>query len=75
MNKSGFRWGGGGGGGGLVPIVDTKVFEQTYYHLLHCLPDVRSLVEPVARIEESVVCSTKSSHGKCIIPFKGSYYE
>ena len=26
-------------------------FERTY-HLLHCFPDVRSLVEPVARIEE-----------------------
>ena len=23
-----------------------------YHHLLHCFPDVRSLVEPVARIEE-----------------------
>ena len=26
-------------------------FEWTY-HLLHCFPDVKSLVEPVARIEE-----------------------
>ena len=39
----------------LVPIVDTVLeeFEQTY-HLLHCFPDVRSLVEPVANIESPV---------------------
>ena len=38
----------------LVPIVDAVLeeFEQSYHHLLHCFPDVRSLVEPVARIEE-----------------------
>ena len=38
----------------LVPIVDVVLeeFEWTYHHLLHCFPDVRSLVEPVARIEE-----------------------
>ena len=38
----------------LVPIVDTVLeeFERTYHHLLHCFPDVSSLVEPVARIEE-----------------------
>ena len=35
----------------LVPIVDT-VLEEFEHHLLHCFPDVRSLVEPVARIEE-----------------------
>ena len=37
-----------------LPIVDAVLegFEQTYHHLLHCFPDVRSLVEPVARIEE-----------------------
>ena len=37
-----------------MPIVDTVLeeFEQSYYHLLHCFSDVRSLVEPVARIEE-----------------------
>ena len=47
MNKSlDFRW-------RLVLIVDTVLeeFEQTY-HLLYCFPDIRSLVEPVARIEE-----------------------
>ena len=35
-----------------MPIVDAilEEFEQTYY-LLHCFPDVGSLVEPVARIE------------------------
>ena len=34
-------------------IVDAVLgeFERTY-HLLHCFPDVSSLVEPVARIEE-----------------------
>ena len=37
-----------------MPIVDGVLgeFEQSYHHLLHCFPDVRSLVEPVARIEE-----------------------
>ena len=46
----------------LVPIVDTVLeeFKQTYHHLLHCFPDVSSLFEPVARIEEirteSLVC-------------------
>ena len=45
----------------LVPIVDAVLeeFEQSYHHLLHCFPDVRSLVEPVPRIEEmpeSLVC-------------------
>ena len=44
-----------------MPIVDAVLeeFERTYHlHLLHCFPDVRSLVEPVARIEEteSPVC-------------------
>ena len=36
-----------------MPIVDTVLeeFEQSY-HLLHCFPDVRSLVKPVPRIEE-----------------------
>ena len=42
-----------------MPIVDAVLeeFEQSY-HLLHCFPDIRSLVEPVARIEEiqSLVC-------------------
>ena len=34
-------------------IVDAvlKEFERSY-HLLHCFPDIRSLVEPVPRIEE-----------------------
>ena len=38
----------------IVPIVDAVLeeFEQSYHHLLHCFSDVRSLVEPVARIEE-----------------------
>ena len=38
----------------LVPIIDAVLeeFEQSHHHLLHCFPDVRSLVEPVARIEE-----------------------
>ena len=38
----------------LVLIADAVLeeFEWTYHHLLHCFPDVRSLVEPVARIEE-----------------------
>ena len=37
----------------LAPIIDTVLdeFEQIY-HLLHCFPDISSLVEPVARIEE-----------------------
>ena len=36
-----------------MPIVDAVLeeFERSYYHLL-CFPDVRSLVEPVPRIEE-----------------------
>ena len=42
-----------------MPIVDAVLeeFEQTY-HLLHYFPDVSSLVEPGARIEEieSPVC-------------------
>ena len=43
-----------------MPIVDAVLeeFERSYHHLLHCFLDVRSLVEPVARIEEiqSLVC-------------------
>ena len=38
-----------------MPIVDAVLeeFERSYHHhLLHCFPDVRSLVEPVPRIEE-----------------------
>ena len=37
-----------------MPIVGAVLeeFEQSHHHLLHCFPDVRSLVEPVARIEE-----------------------
>ena len=37
-----------------MSIVDAVLeeFEQTYHNLLHCFSDVRSLVEPVARIEE-----------------------
>ena len=40
-----------------MPIVDAvpEEFELTYHHLLHCFPDVRSLVEPV-RDTESLVC-------------------
>ena len=42
-----------------MPIVDAVLeeFERTY-HLLHCFPDVSSLVQPIARIEEiqSLVC-------------------
>ena len=36
-----------------MPIVDAVLekFEWSY-HLLHCFSDVRSLVEPVTRIEE-----------------------
>ena len=34
-------------------IVDAVLEEfERSYHLLHCFPDVRSLVEPVPRIEE-----------------------
>ena len=34
-------------------IVDTILEEFEWsYHLLHCFSDVRSLVQPVARIEE-----------------------
>ena len=44
----------------LVPIVDAVLeeFEQIYHHLLHCFPDVSSLVEHIARMEEiqSPVC-------------------
>ena len=38
----------------LVPIVDTVLeeFEWSYHHLLHCFPDIRSLVESVPRREE-----------------------
>ena len=43
-----------------MPIVDIVLeeFERSYHHLLHCFPDVRSLVEPVARMEEiqNLVC-------------------
>ena len=37
-----------------MPIIDAVLeeFEWSYYHLLHYFPDVRSLVDPVARIEE-----------------------
>ena len=37
-----------------MPIVDAilEEFKQSYHLLLHCFPDERSLVEPVARIEE-----------------------
>ena len=36
-----------------MPIVDAVLEEfERSYHLLHCFPDIRSLVEPVARIEE-----------------------
>ena len=36
-----------------MPIVDAVLEEfELSYHLLHCFPDVRSLVEPVPRIEE-----------------------
>ena len=37
-----------------MPIVDSVLeeFERSYHHLLHCFPDIRSLVEPVPRIEE-----------------------
>ena len=36
-----------------MPIVDTVLEEfERSYHLLHFFPDVRSLVESVARIEE-----------------------
>ena len=35
-------------------IIDAVLeeFEWSYHHLLYCFSDVRSLVEPVARIEE-----------------------
>ena len=35
-------------------IVDAVLeeFERSYHYLLHCFPDVRSLVESVTRIEE-----------------------
>ena len=38
-----------------MPIVDTVLgeFERSDNHLLHFFPDVRSLVEPVPRIEET----------------------
>ena len=36
-----------------MPIVDAVLEEFEWsYHLLHCFPDIRSLVEPVARREE-----------------------
>ena len=36
-----------------MSIVDAVLEElERTYRLLHCFPDVRSLVEPVARIEE-----------------------
>ena len=41
-----FRW-------WLVPIVHAVLEEfKQMYHLLQCFPDVSSLVEPVARMEE-----------------------
>ena len=34
-------------------IVDAVLEEfERSYHLLHCFPDVRSLVEPLVKIEE-----------------------
>ena len=50
-----------------MPIVDAVLeeFERTYHLLLHCFPDVRSLVEPVARDryrESSLYCSNERSH-------------
>ena len=40
-----------------MPMVDAVLeeFEQSYHHLLHCFPDVRSLVEN-GRDTESLVC-------------------
>ena len=36
-----------------MPIFDAVLEEfERSYHLLHCFSDVRSIVEPVARIEE-----------------------
>ena len=42
----------------LIIYTVLEEFERTYHHLLHCFPDVSSLVEPVARIgdTESLVC-------------------
>ena len=41
----------------------TLEFERTYHHLLHYFSDVRSLVEPITRIEESSsYCSNERSH-------------
>ena len=43
-----------------MPIIDAvpEEFEWTYHHLLQYFPEVSSLVEPVARIEEiqSPIC-------------------
>ena len=37
-----------------MSIIDAVLeeFEWSYHHFLHCFSDVRSLVEPIARIEE-----------------------
>ena len=59
-----------------MPIVDAVLeeFERTY-HLLHCFPDVRSLVEPVARIEEiHLYCSNERSHVHSVLTLHRECY-
>ena len=60
-------------------IVDAVLeeFERSYDHLLHCFPDVRSLVEPVARIEEtesSLYCSNERSHAHSVLTLHRECY-
>ena len=50
-----------------MPIVDTVLEEFEWTYLLHCFPDVRSLVEPVARIKEKIsILNKKRSRDGCV---------
>ena len=58
-----------------MPIVDavSEEFKRSYH--LHYFPDVRSLVEPVPRIEEiqRVYCSNERSHAHSILTHRKYY--
>ena len=64
-----------------MPIVDAVLeeFERSYHHLLHCFSDIRSLVEPVARIEEiqrvySLYYSNERSHAHSVLTLHRECY-
>ena len=65
-----------------MPIVDAVLeeFERSYHHFLHCSPDVKSLVEPVARIEEillresNLYCSNERSHAHSVLTLHRECY-